>query len=92
MSKVSKEDMDSEGISRRISKTDNLAFRKESGRCPVCTEKLGRIGKGTRHQNRCDSCGAVLAKELKCNRCNTNRVWRGKKGKYCHGCGHEYTG
>ncbi|TQV65574.1 hypothetical protein FKG94_28555 [Exilibacterium tricleocarpae] len=91
MSKVSQKDIESEGVPKHISKTDRLALRKNSSRCPVCKEKLGKIGKGTRYKNQCFSCGAVLAKELKCGRCNTNRVWRGKKGIFCHGCGNEHV-
>lgn len=72
------------------SKTDKFSERKDSAKCPVCSAKLKRNGKGTKRQNRCESCNATLAKELKCEHCRTNRVWRGSLGSYCHGCGHRY--
>ncbi len=75
-------------VAKRISNTDKLAKHKDPKLCPVCAAKLEKTGKGTRRKNQCCSCNAVLAKELKCMRCGTNRVWRGATGIVCHGCGH----
>ena len=69
---------------------NKLSTRKNTRKCPVCTKNLHKIGKGTRYENRCSNCNAVLAKELICTYCNTNRVWRGPEGIYCHGCGKQY--
>ena len=91
MRNISQAQIESEEIPKHISKTDKLTPRKDPRRCPVCTAKLNKIRKGTRYQNKCNFCKAVLAKELKCRHCNTNRVWRGPKGVYCHGCGHNYV-
>jgi hypothetical protein len=91
MNKGKLADLENEEIPKHISKTDKLALHKDPKLCPICTAKLEKIGQGTRRKNQCASCNAVLAKELKCTRCGTNRVWRGTKGKYCHGCGHAQT-
>ena len=71
MDKFNQKEIELEGVPKYISKTDKLALRKEPRRCPVCTKKLMKIGKGTRFKNNCNSCNAVLAKELKCNHCHT---------------------
>jgi len=88
MNKRELEDIENSEIPKHISKKDILALHKDPRRYPVCTAKLEKIGKGTRRKNQCLSCNAVLAKELKCQRCGSNRVWRGSKGKCCHGFGH----
>lgn len=75
------------GEVKHHSKVDNRADRKDPRRCPVCMAKLSKIGKGTRYQHSCKSCHSCLAKEIKCRYCSTFRVWRGKQGVYCHGCG-----
>ena len=64
--------------------------RSKTDRCPCCLDKLSRIGKGTRKQRTCNSCGSSLAKELKCSFCSKNEIWRGKNGKFCHNCGNEH--
>jgi len=89
MSKVNKEQIEQKDIQRYFSRVDRLTSRKDLKRCPVCTEKLQKNSKGTRYKNNCSLCHAVLAKELTCSHCNTNRLWRGSKGIYCHGCGHK---
>lgn len=71
-------------------KTNKRAKHKNRLLCPVCTRKLEKIGSGTRRKNQCTVCKAVLAKELTCERCNKNRVWRGSDGIVCHGCGHSH--
>ena len=91
MSKLMSSEIESEEITKHPSKKDKLAPRKDPKRCPVCTKKLNKTGKKTRHKHECDYCHAVLAKELTCIYCNTNRVWRGPMGSFCHGCGHRYT-
>ncbi|PCK03871.1 MAG: hypothetical protein COA42_19725 [Alteromonadaceae bacterium] len=77
MNKVSQHKIEAEGIPKNVSKTDRFALKKDPKRCPVCTAKIEKIGKGIRYQNKCNACNAVLAKDIKCSRCNTNRVWRG---------------
>lgn len=89
MSKVNLSDIEKGEIPRNISATDKRALHKNPRLCPVCTGKLERIGKGTRFKNSCGHCNAVLAKELKCKMCSQNKIWRGSKGIFCHGCGHE---
>lgn len=82
------ENFEENEVPKHKSKTDKLALHKDPKRCPVCAAKLEKIGKGTRRKNQCMTCKAVLAKEIMCQRCGTNRVWRGPKGMRCHGCGH----
>lgn len=62
--------------------------RRDPARCPLCGAGLGRIANRTRFQHRCAECNATLQAELWCTHCNTQRVWRGSGGAYCHGCGH----
>ena len=51
---VSPESKDGEAPMHK-SKTDRFAARKDAAKCPVCTSKLKRNGKGTKRQNRCES-------------------------------------
>ena len=73
---------------RKVSKR---AQRRDPKLCPLCAKRLSRVAKGTRRKNQCYECKAVLAKELNCIQCNTNRVWRGPLGIVCHGCGYAQT-
>ena len=73
------------------SKTDSKANRKKSGNCPVCTSNLDKNSKGTRYLRECSNCKSRYDKDIKCGRCNTNRVWSGPKGAFCKGCGNEYA-
>ena len=88
-----REGLESEGESseRRSTKPrslDRRASRKQRDRCPVCEAKLRKIGKGTRYQRNCEACGAVHQKHLFCPSCSTHRVWAGRLGRWCKGCGH----
>jgi len=89
VSKISLNELDDETEVLVKSATDARAKRKSVRHCPVCLDRLKKIGKGTRFSHQCKSCNAVLAKELICQFCTTNRVWRGKAGCFCHGCGKE---
>lgn len=89
MGKVNLDEIEKSEVARYISSTDKRASHKNPRLCPVCTHKLEKIGKGTRFKNACSRCNAVLAKELKCKMCGQNKLWRGSKGIYCHGCGNE---
>lgn len=81
------DEIEREQVPKNISKMDKHAPHKNPKRCPACTAKLDKNGKGTKYRNGCSACRATLAQELKCRYCNTHRVWRGSKGKVCHGCG-----
>ena len=70
---------------------DRLSYKKKSGICPVCEKKLHKNEKKTRYENRCHSCGAVLQKNKICFSCGTNRVWNGRSGAVCKGCGKNQT-
>jgi predicted amidophosphoribosyltransferase len=61
--------------------------RKRSGICPVCMNKLNKNNKGTRYWKFCQNCGAAPVKDIKCPSCGTFRVWKGKMGAFCKGCG-----
>jgi len=63
--------------------------RKRSGICPVCLSKLEKNSKGTRYWNFCITCGAAPDRDIKCPSCSTYRVWKGKQGAYCKGCGEQ---
>ena len=91
MGKVIQANIEIEEIEKYIAKNDKLATRKSVRRCPVFISKRRKIGKGTRYQNKCVYCKAVLAKELKCRHCHTSRVWRGPEGSFCNGCGREHV-
>ena len=71
---------------------DRRASRKQRDCCPVCEAKLRKIGKGTRYQRCCDACGAVHQKHLFCPSCSTHRVWAGRLGRWCKGCGKAVNG
>jgi hypothetical protein len=72
------------------SKYDKHSPRKRSGNCPVCLSRLRKNIKNTRYERKCNKCGAVLQKNIKCSFCDTNRVWMSRKGNYCKGCGNKY--
>ena len=87
--KINLDKMEKNETAKNISNVDRRASHKNPRLCPVCTSKLEKIGKGTRFKNSCLHCNAVLAKELKCKMCGQNKLWRGSKGIFCHGCGCE---
>jgi len=74
-------------VPRHRSQSDARAARKTPGRCPLCGAKVGRIKPGTRHARHCGACGGTLNKDITCPHCQTHRVWTGKRGRVCHGCG-----
>ena len=74
-------------IPRHHSRVDKRAPRKTAGVCPLCGKRIGRTNKGTRYLRNCKNCGATLNKEVECPHCRTRRVWTGKLGAVCHGCG-----
>jgi uncharacterized protein with PIN domain len=80
---------ESDELARIPSKIDRFELRKRSGRCPVCTGRLIKNSKRTRYERCCRHCNAVMQKTLICNRCGTYRVWSGRRGTFCKGCGRE---
>ncbi|MEM1180433.1 MAG: hypothetical protein AAGM22_18965 [Acidobacteriota bacterium] len=69
---------------------DPRALRKRHDRCPVCEAKLVKLGKKRRYPRRCVTCGAVHQKPLRCPSCGTHRVWAGRLGRWCRGCGRPF--
>ena len=88
--KVNELEILKEEIPNYKSKYDKHWSRKRSGNCPVCLSRLKKNYKKTRYERKCNKCGAVLQKNIKCPFCSTNRVWMGREGNYCKGCGNKY--
>jgi predicted RNA-binding Zn-ribbon protein involved in translation (DUF1610 family) len=65
--------------------------RNDQNACPVCGERIEKTAAGGRRKHSCVHCGATLNKELVCDSCGTHRIWRGKKGAACRGCGAKYS-
>jgi len=55
--------------------------------CPLCGERIEKTARGGRRKYSCQKCGASINRLLICDRCGTKRVWQGKKGSACSGCG-----
>jgi hypothetical protein len=70
---------------------DKLSNRKRSGYCPVCLGRLRKNAKNTRYELQCRHCNAVLQRTWVCKSCNTRRVWVGREGARCKGCGKEQS-
>jgi len=70
---------------------DRYAQVKQSGVCPLCLSKLEKTRKGGRYQWRCSACSATRRRDLLCGSCGTHRVWYGKLGAVCKGCGKAVT-
>lgn len=64
--------------------------RHNKNACPLCGEAIEKIASGGRRKNSCKHCGACLNRGLTCASCGTNRVWHGKLGTACRGCGAAY--
>jgi coenzyme F420-reducing hydrogenase gamma subunit len=64
--------------------------RHDQSVCPVCGEVIEKTASGGRRKHSCSKRGATLNKQLTCRSCGTNRVWQGKQGVACRGCGTEY--
>jgi hypothetical protein len=43
--------------------------------------------KGGRRLHNCAACGATFRPALRCPHCAQVRLWEGKLGIYCQGCG-----
>lgn len=67
------------------------ADRKRSGNCPVCLARLTKNARGTRYVRSCSQCGAQFVPDLRCPRCETCRVWRGRDECRCKGCGNSVS-
>ena len=76
-------------VPRHRSQSDPRGARKTPGLCPLCGAKVRKIRRGTRHARHCAGCGGTLNKEIRCPHCRSYRVWTGKRGCVCHGCGHD---
>lgn len=60
--------------------------------CPVCAKPIEKTASGGRRKHSCSQCGACLNRELTCASCGTSRVWQGKRGAFCLGCGARHHG
>ena len=74
-------------IPKHRSPMDRLAVRKAKGLCPFCGAKVPQNARGSRRMRNCAACGGCLNKDITCPHCRTQRVWTGKRGCVCHGCG-----
>jgi hypothetical protein len=66
--------------------------RHNQNLCPVCGESIEKTASGGRRKHSCSRCGATRSKQLLCGSCGTNRIWQGKRGAACQGCGAKYNG
>ncbi|PYU67963.1 MAG: hypothetical protein DMG49_17290 [Acidobacteria bacterium] len=66
--------------------------RHNHSACPLCGAAIERTATGGRHKHSCKHCGASLNTDFTCASCGTNRVWQGKGGAACRGCGAAYRG
>src|ERR1700719_4361528 len=66
-------------------------MRHDQKACPLYGERIEKTSRGGRRKYSCQKCGASINKLLICDRCGTKRVWQGKKGAACSGCGAPYT-
>jgi len=64
--------------------------RHDQNACPLCGERIEKTASGGRRKHSCLECGATLNRGIVCESCGTERVWQGKKGAACRGCGAEY--
>jgi hypothetical protein len=64
--------------------------RHNQNLCPVCGEAIEMTASGGRQKHSCSQCGASRSKQCTCASCGTHRVWRGKRGAACQGCGTKY--
>src|SRR5262245_8853050 len=96
--KQSKKNDDKRGSARRIRYMPvepvvrTTPKRHDQNACPVCGERIHMTAAGGRRKHLCSHCGASLNKQLTCASCGTNRVWQGKSGIACRGCGTAYRG
>ena len=85
---IAPDDEDYCEVARNRSPYDKYGLAKKPGICPVCLGKLRRISRGGRYAFSCYICGAMYVPKVKCNNCHrSERVWHGKKGTVCKGCG-----
>ena len=64
--------------------------RRDHTACPTCDAHIPKTASGGRRMYACSNCGATLNRQLVCKACSTARVWQGKKGAACAGCGAVY--
>ena len=64
--------------------------RHNQNDCPVCGKAIDRTASGGRRKHSCKHCGARLNRDFICASCGTTRVWQGKRGTGCQGCGAAY--
>ena len=94
--KRSKKDDNKKEAARRIrrSPVDSAIHgnpkRHDQTACPVCGKAIEKTASGGRRKHSCSHCGACLNKDLTCVSCGTKRVWQGKRGSACVGCGAAY--
>src|SRR6516225_8940613 len=65
----------------------SIPKRHDQAVCPVCGKPIEKTASGGRRKHSCWQCGACLNREITCESCGTNRVWQGKRGDFCLGCG-----
>lgn len=61
--------------------------RHNQNACPLCYKAIGKTASGGRRKHSCEHCGACLDRGITCLSCGTNRMWHGKLGSACQGCG-----
>jgi hypothetical protein len=66
--------------------------RHDQNACPVCGERIEKTASGSRRKYSCTQCGATRNKLIMCQSCGMERVWQGKKGAACRGCGAKHKG
>ena len=96
--KNSKKDDSKADANRRIRRADfesarkavSIGKRHDQTACPICLARIQKIARGTRRKHACSQCGATLNLQLVCESCGTKRVWQGRLGVACVGCGAKY--
>ena len=96
--KTSKKGDGKADASRRIRKSEfdhplkppSRRKQHDQAACPICLARIPKIASGGRRSHSCSQCGATLNKLLLCKRCGAERIWQGKQGAACAGCGTKY--
>jgi hypothetical protein len=73
-------------------RTHSKPKRHDQNACPVCGARIVKTASGGRRKHSCTQCGATRNKLIVCESCGTQRVWQGKKGAACMGCGVKHKG
>jgi hypothetical protein len=76
----------SDAASRRERQETEKKWRTDGNHCPVCVERLPRLG--DRAADRCGFCGGHRVPERRCAKCQGETVWEGGAAAGCGACGH----